>query len=84
MPSRRAPEPEYVVLCSETVDWHSDAELLAACGRPMLLHGSTRRDLEFVRSLMKKHHLSSTLDLPRQRYLVWKTDPLPPPQFRLP
>lgn len=73
MPSRKAPEPDYVVLCSEAVDWQGDAEMVAAAGFPMLVHGVTRRDLEFVRGLAKKHQLKSSMNLAKKQYLLWKT-----------
>ena len=81
MPSRRAPEPDYVVLCSETVDWQRDAEAVAACGFPMLVHGITDRDLDFVRQLVKKHRLKSSINVATHEYLVWKPQPLPVPAF---
>jgi hypothetical protein len=81
MASRKAPEPDYVVLCSETVDWQRDAETVAACGYSMLVHGITNRDLDFVRQLVKKHHLQSAIDIRKHKYLVWKANPAPPPTY---
>ena len=78
MPSRKAPEPDYVVLCSEAVDWQRDAETVAERGFPMLVHGITDRDLDFVRQLVRKHHLKSSLNLTTHEYLVWKTEAVAP------
>jgi len=81
MPSRNAPEPEYVVLCADSVDWHDDAELIAASGHPMLLHGSSDRDFDFAQDLMTKHKLKSSIDLPNKKFLLWKTKPAALPSW---
>jgi hypothetical protein len=52
--SARTPEPEYLVICSEDVDWQTQVERVASFGRPMLLWGKTDADLAFVRDLMSK------------------------------
>ena len=66
------PEPEFVVLCSSTQEWRTQAELIAQRGRPMLLIGPCDGDLEFLEQLAAKYGLSEHADRERSRYLFWK------------
>lgn len=66
------PEPEFVVLCSGTQEWRTQAELIAQRGRPMLLVGPCDSDLHFLEELAKQYGLSEHADRIRGRYLFWK------------
>ena len=81
MPSRKAPEPEYLVLCSSDVDWRSQAETVASFGRPMMVWGAADEDLNFVEALTTKHRLKSVIDRENRKYLLWKSKPLPTPEW---
>lgn len=81
--SKAHPEPEFVVLCSSTQEWRTQAELIAQRGRPMLLVGPCDGDLQFLEKLAVKYGLSEHADRERGRYLFWKpAAPIntPPPE----
>jgi hypothetical protein len=66
------PEPEFVVLCSVTQEWRTQAELIAQRGRPMLLVGPCDGDLQFLEQLAAKYGLAEHADRERGRYLFWR------------
>jgi hypothetical protein len=68
------PEPEFVVLCSGTQEWRTQAELIAKRGRPMLLIGPCDSDLHFLQELAVKYGLTEHADRARGRYLFWRVD----------
>jgi hypothetical protein len=82
VPSRKAPEPEYVVLCSDSIEWRREADLIAATGHPMLLHCSSDRDADFAQQLRTKYTLKSSIDAGAKKFLLWKTRPTPLPDWR--
>jgi hypothetical protein len=72
--NRAHPEPEFVVLCSSTQEWRTQAELIAQRGRPMLLVGPCHDDLHFLEQLAVQYGLFEHADRARERYLFWKPD----------
>lgn len=63
------PEPEYVVICSNTSEWKKQARMVAACAKSILLIGPC--DLEFVHDLAGKYALQSRVDEVRGTALLW-------------
>ena len=63
------------MICSPNQEWRTQAELVAARGRPMLLIGSCDDDANFVQTLVERYSLTARMDRTGRRYLIW------PPQF---
>ena len=68
------PEPEFVVLCSASQEWRTQAELIAQRGRPMLLIGPCDSDVQFLEALAAQYGLAEHADRERGRYLFWRVD----------
>lgn len=66
---QQPPVPDYVVLCSDAMDWKAQAEMLASRGKTMLLIGAC--DDEFVATLRAKHNLSCHIHDSDNKMLLW-------------
>lgn len=67
--SGKAPTPDYIVLCSETVDWKAHAEMVASLGKSILFIGAN--DDAFIARLRKKHGLSCEVETDSNNILLW-------------
>lgn len=66
------PEPEYVVICSSTLEWKRQARLVAAFAKSVLLVGAD--DVEFAKELAERFQLQIRIDEIRKTTLLW--DPM--------
>lgn len=65
----QSPTPDYIVLCSDSVDWKTHAELVASLGKSILLIGAC--DEAFIAALQKKHNLSCEIEPASNKILLW-------------
>lgn len=66
---QKTPVPDYIVLCSDSMEWKTHAELVASLGRSVLLIGAC--DAEFIERLRAKYNLSCEAQGENGDVLLW-------------
>lgn len=66
---QKTPVPDYIVLCSDSMEWKAHAEVVASLGRSVLLIGAC--DDDFVERLRAKYNLCCEAQGKKGDVLLW-------------
>ena len=69
---RKTPVPDYIVLCSDSMEWKTHAEVVASLGKSVLLIGAS--DDQFIERLRAKYNLSCEAQPEKGKVLLWNPE----------